>query len=109
MSNFQQMIEVRRVLSDNLKNNTKSEPEVLDLNLISSFRGWHKGNKDAAIAGPMTIIVLKDIKNNNNEKNEDGEDKKRVIKTMLIEESYTSFLERMSTKVVIKRLNDELT
>jgi hypothetical protein len=93
-----QLIEVKRVLSNNEKINTSSEPEALDINLIQSFRAWHKGSKDNLIEGEMTLVVLKSDK-----KNEDGTKK---TQTMLIEESYKDFLDRMSSRVIIKRLID---
>jgi len=90
------LIEIRRVLSDKEKNNIESAPETIEADRVRSFRGWHKGGKDVQIKGSMTLIVMKPDPHNPKERPE----------TILIEESYQSFSDRMAVKVPIMRLNE---
>jgi hypothetical protein len=92
-----QFIEIMRVISSNHTGvNTHSSPEMLEISRIGACRGWIKGKNDEAIKGDITLVVLKP------EKKEDGTEKKV---SMLIEESYNSFIERLGAKVIIKRVN----
>lgn len=90
----EQYIEVRRIVSNDEKVNIESRPEVIEVGKIKSFRAWHKGNKDRLIKGEITILVMKS----------DKVDPERKIETMLIEEAYSDFIDRMSAKVIVKRL-----
>ena len=101
-----QFIEVNRVLSDkDTKINTSTQPESIDVSIIESFRGWHKGKNDIGIKGELTLLILKDRENKNPESNSGAEEKNRV-RTMLIQESYKDFLNRMSARVVVRKLSD---
>lgn len=91
-------IEILRVVSDDNRNNVASRPEVIEAENIKSFRPWHKGPKDKLIEGDMTVIVLI-------EKSTDDGQEKEIVKTKLIEEAYENFRDRMSLKVIIKKLN----
>lgn len=128
----QQFIEVRRVLSNKLtKENESIELETIDISLIKSFRAWHKGPKDAAINGEMTILILKpdekpvrdftvlpteelermlphEVSKYNRDKElyekELAESKK--THSMIIQASYKDFSEEMSKRVVIRKVNE---
>lgn len=128
----QQFIEVRRVLSNKVtKENVSIELETLDVSLIKSFRAWHKGPKDTAIKGDMTILILKpdekpikefrEVSQDTlermlpNEIDKYSKDKEAYEKalaeskkahSMIIQESYSVFAEKMGTKVVVRRLNE---
>jgi hypothetical protein len=95
MSTETRLIEIKRVLSDDDKNNYTSEKETFDVNMIQSYRSWHKGKKDEKIKGDMTLIVLKPT-------NFDSANTRP--RTMLIEEDYDSFSNRVSYKVPVHRL-----
>jgi len=88
-------IEIDRVLSDDDKNNVSSEKETIDINSIRSFRVWHKGKKDEKIDGDMTLIILKPDVNSTAIK----------PRTMLIKESYESFIGRVGHKASLRRID----
>ncbi len=68
-----QFIEINRVLSDkDTKINTTTQPESIDVSIIESFRGWHKGKNDINISGEMTLLILKDRENKDAEVEENG-------------------------------------
>lgn len=90
-------IEVRRVVSNKEGINTESRPEVIETEVIKSFRKWNKGPKDTLIQGDMVQLVLKEDK-----KTKDGGE--RAV-TMLIEETYSGFFERMNLKSPIKKVD----
>lgn len=100
-----QFIEVDRVLSNKVtKENVSVEKECVDISLIKTFRGWHKGPKDNAIKGDMTILILKP-----DEKPFDDNtapDATMRPHSMIIEESYSKFRDRMSRKVIVRKLDD---
>lgn len=89
------LIEINRVLSDEDKNNISTEKEVIDVNMIRSFRNWHKGKKDEKIKGEMTLIVLKP----------DNPHAATKPRTMLIEEAYENFKNRIGYKVPLHKLD----
>lgn len=108
-------IEIKRVFSDENKVNISSNAESIDIDLIQSFRGWHKGRNDQQISGDMTLIVLKNTDEPEffvNEETElngsmEVEQNRKIlkkVKTILIQESYSKFIERMSARVVVRRL-----
>ena len=94
-----EFIEVDRVLSNKVtKENVSTERECVDISLIKTFRGWHKGPKDRAIKGDMTILILVPT-----EKTEE-EDSLNKSHSMIIEESFSSFRDRIGTKVVVRKI-----
>lgn len=114
-----EFIEIRRVISDKqTRMNVGSQREAIPVAEIHTFRAWHKGKNDGYIKGEMTQVLLKPKKRKKDEKiavMEGGKvservnprkDKPRVI---LIEESYSSFLFRMSHHVPVRVLPPELT
>lgn len=122
-----QFIEVDRVLSDKItKENVSVEKECVDISLIKTFRGWHKGDKDRMIKGEMTILILKPDFRPEFKKLSDDEkarllpdelkeyesklsrhiDEERKPHSMIIEESYSRFRDRMSRKVIVRKLDD---
>lgn len=128
----QQFIEVRRVLSNKLtKENESIELETIDISLIKSFRAWHKGPKDNAIEGDMTILILKpdekpirdfkalpqdeferllphEVSKYNRDKElyeKDLYDSKKTH-SMIIQASYKEFSEEMSKRVIVRRVNE---
>jgi hypothetical protein len=98
-------IEVNRIISDRqTKLNTSVQLESVNIDLIESFRGWHKGKNDVNIEGKMTLIILKDREK---DLDDNGEVKNRddvKARTMLILESYHDFLNRINGRVSISRL-----
>lgn len=100
-----QFIEVDRVLSNKItKENVSVERECVDISLIKTFRGWHKGDKDKMIKGDMTILILKP-----DEKPADQSEQVDELKrphSMIIEESYSKFRDRISRKVIIRKIDD---
>lgn len=128
----QQFIEVRRVLSNKLtKENESIELETIDVSLIKTFRAWHKGAKDSAISGDMTILILKpdekpirDFKALSeddvqgllpNDKIKYAKEKdlyeKELLESkrthsMIIQDNYSEFADRLSAKVTVKRVNE---
>lgn len=90
-------IEINRVLSDENKMNVNTKPETIAINSILSYRDWHKGDKDKAIEGPITLIVLKS--------DSKGGEAPKKTPTMLINEDYNDFRDRLNTKAVVKKLN----
>lgn len=101
----QQFIEIKRIVSDENKMNSASvQPESIDISLIESFRGWHKGKNDHGISGEMTLLVLKDKEKKESSFEKVWEIGKPKVRTILIEESYSMFLDRMSARVVVRRL-----
>lgn len=129
-----EFIEVNRVLSNKVtKENVATEMECIDISLIKTFRGWHKGEKDRSIKGDMTILILMpdekpvpkfDKKPDSEllrlsvkelEEYEEGlkkyeqdmkdyNESKSKTHSMIIEESYSSFRDRVGTKVVVRRV-----
>lgn len=95
-----EFIEVDRVLSNKVtKENVATERECVDISLIKTFRGWHKGEKDRAIKGEMTLIILvPDEKTSEEDKSIDKSH------SMIIEESFSSFRDRIGTKVVVRKI-----
>lgn len=128
----QQFIEVRRVLSDKItKENRAIELETIDVSLIKGFRAWHKGPKDLAIEGDMTLVILKpdekpvrdfaklseeelDLLGVMERAKYDREKElyeKEVLESkkshsILIQASYKDFSEEMSKRVVIRKVNE---
>lgn len=94
-----EFIEVDRVLSNKVtKENVSTERECVDISLIKTFRGWHKGPKDRAIKGDMTILILVP-----SEKIEE-DDSLNKSHSMIIEESFSSFRDRIGSKVVVRKI-----
>lgn len=93
MATEKQLVEIKRVISNDEGINTSSRLETIDISDIKGFRAWHKGAKDAAIKGDMTILKVKDVSDPN-----------AKPKTVLIEESYDDFLNRMSSRVEVRSL-----
>lgn len=90
------LVEIKRIISDRESNvNTVSRLETIEASDIKGFRAWHKGPKDAAIKGDITILKVKD--------KDDPSDR---VKTILIEEKYEDFVNRMSHRVEIKKLSE---
>lgn len=95
MSTDTRLIEIKRIISDKDKNNTGSEKEAIDPDMIRGIRAWHKGKNDTQIIGDMTLIVLKpDYQMSAGSK----------PRTMLIEENYDDFMNRLAYKVPVHRL-----
>jgi len=111
-----EFVEILRVTSDKEKVNDSVKPETILIDDIKSFRQWHKGRNDSRIKGDMTIIIVKDDKekkDNELEKidpiyltEEEKQSLKPKVKTILIEENYNDFLNRMSAHVPIRKLDD---
>ena len=119
-----EFIEVDRVLSNKVtKENVATERECVDISLIKTFRGWHKGEKDRAIKGDMTLLILmpdeKEFKKKSDEElnrmlpEEIKEYEKDLDKynesknkshSMIIGEAYSSFRDRIGTKVVVRKI-----
>lgn len=120
-----EFIEVDRVLSNKVtKENVATERECVDISLIKTFRGWHKGDKDRAISGDMTLLILMPDKDNEFVKKTDEEiermlpneideyekdlekynESKKKSHSIIIEESYSSFRDRIGTKVVVRKI-----
>ena len=98
MESKDSFIEIKRVISDKeTKKNIGTQPESIRVSMIESFRAWHKGGNDEKIKGDMTILVLK-----NSDKSAELEFKGKV-RTMLIEEHYDNFLDRLSAKIIIRK------
>lgn len=93
MATEKQLVEIKRVISNDEGINTSSRLETIEINDIKGFRKWHKGPKDDAIKGDMTILKVKD-----------STDPNAKPKTVLIEESYEDFLNRMSSRVEIRKM-----
>jgi hypothetical protein len=113
MSKQIEFIEVKRVVSEN-NINVGSRPESYPIDSIFTFREWHKGKNDNFIQGDMTIIVFRPkektgktaVIGENGDITERSIDKNK-LKTILIEESYESFLNRMSSYVPVRRVPEE--
>jgi len=90
MSENTGFIEVLRVLSGDeaSKENTHTSPEGVEINLIGGFRPWKKGKNDMNIKGEMTLIVYKPNPKDDASKNP---------KSILIEESYREFRDRLGS------------
>lgn len=87
-------IEIARVVSETGSSvNIGSRPEVLETDRIKSFRIWIKGKNDEKIKGEMCILMVK----------KEGEEK---LKSVLIEESYTSFRDRFNKKIPVNRIKE---
>lgn len=105
-----------KVLSGDDKVNVKVHPEVILIDDIKSFRAWHKGDNDRYIPGDMTIIVLKPLPEKEveevilhetpAEKAQREKDKKR-FRTILIEESFRDFRDRINAKVPVRKLDHD--
>ena len=95
MENVEQFIEVMRVENEDReqKINSRSLPYTLNVREICGFRNWKKGPNDIKIKGEMVSVILKS--------NRTESDK---MKTILIEESYNAFKDRLSYKAVVKSL-----
>lgn len=94
MSTEKQFIEIKKVISDKESGvNVSSRPEGIDISDIKGFRPWHKGKKDNEISGEMTLLKVIDRKT-------------EELKTLLIEESYSSFVNRLSYRAVVRKLNE---
>lgn len=101
-------IQIKRVTKDRHDNQTVRD-EVINTNDIDSFRPWHKGRNDKGIDGDITIIILKaDPKkkkdtDSDESETENGDSKKghlRDRKTILIQESFHDFMDRLNSKGV---------
>jgi hypothetical protein len=110
MSSGVEFIEIRRVASDKEKVNISGKPEVIPIRKIDSFRAWHKGKNDVNIQGNMTIIIVcedeKEKKEVDEILDENKGDKRKKVKTILIEEDYKDFLARLSSAVPVRMLKD---
>lgn len=88
-------IKVQRILNDNDSVNAKVQSETININDIKGFRSWHKGKNDAHIKGDITLVVMKSTI-----KIKDSEERKP--QTILINEKYEDFEERISQRTTIK-------
>ena len=88
------------MFSDDTKINYGSEPMVINVSEIKSFRPWNKGPNDVKIKGDMTIIVLNQGREQNTISDKYVE-KNIKFRTMLIQESCASFMERLSHKAQV--------
>lgn len=87
-------IEVRKIIRNQIF------IESVRIDDIKTFRAWRKKEGDT-FDGEATFLVLKPSE----EKEEEGQPHepgrpKKPLPTMLIQESYTNFLRRMSGKVI---------
>lgn len=90
------LIEIKRIISDkSTKENIGSRSETIEASDIKGFRAWHKGDKDSAIKGDITILKVKD-----------KDDQNSRLKTILIEEKYEDFINRMSQHVKVKKVGE---
>ena len=112
-----EFIEVSRITED--KNKIQViRPETICVADIKTFRPWHRGKTDT-YKGDATIIVLRPVsekpdqdptvkKPNDNDECSCGSKKKykqcckETLPTILINESYHDFLNRMNGKVILK-------
>lgn len=98
-----QFIEVRKVVGDKISGkNVDSSLEIIPISDIKGCREWHKGINDSFIKGEMSLLVIKIGEDKMLSKIKDGKVKPIFTKTILIEESYTDFLYRLSRKAVVK-------
>jgi hypothetical protein len=107
---FMEFIEVRRVIT-NRRSEQSVVKETINVKDIKTFRSWHKGKSDT-FAGEATLIVFYGHPTKNDDArpadagtsgDSDNNDDKLKLPTMLIAEDYTSFIDRMSARVVVKR------
>jgi hypothetical protein len=103
-----QYIELKRVVTDkDTKENKSINKETMKISRIEFYRGWHKGLRDKAIKGEMTLLMVKPYSSAEEEVEKEVTDvKSDKLVPVLIEESYESFSSRMSERVVVKRLGE---
>lgn len=88
-------IEVKRVVTGKDKKQ-KVVSEAIQVKEIKTFRPWYKSDNDT-FEGEATMIVLY----NKNKGNTPDEEDNGNLPTMLIAEAFTSFIKRMSGRVII--------
>lgn len=100
-----QFIEVKRVIADKATNENKSvQKETMKISRIEFYRSWHKGRRDSGIKGDMTLMMVQPYITD--EAGVEVEAPSNKLIPVLIEESYESFANRMSEKVVVKRVGE---
>lgn len=97
MSDVANFIQVDRILNDGEKVNAKVRPETININDIKGFRKWWKGKEEEGVGeqGKMTILM---IKSTIPDKDTGG----HKIQTIVINESYESFTQRLGRQTMIK-------
>lgn len=88
-------IEVKRILSDESGISTKTQKETLKTSAVEAFRDWRKTEKNKAIAGDITLLVLTSQK----PLGDSG-----GARTILIEENYEDFIYRLNERVPVNRI-----
>lgn len=102
-------IEVNRVISNQMGENDSTKKQTYHVSEISSVREWRKGSRDK-IESEMLIVTLKrdkDIKSStvvNGQVYENSREAKD--RTILVAESYSSFMDRLSFKAPVSRSNE---
>lgn len=89
-------IHVRRIVRDN-KGVQKIVPEVMRIDEIKTFRPWYKNDNDT-FEGDAILILLKSSSRVTGQPSEKADDNGP---TMMIQEEWGHFLDRMSGKVII--------
>lgn len=90
-------IQVGRIVKDK-SGRQKVSPEAIRVNDIHSFRTWMRGENDTYEKSEVTLLVMKSGAKITGDKVErDNGD----LPTMVIHETFTNFLKRMSGNVII--------
>lgn len=92
-------IELKRVVVGKDKKQ-KVVSEVIQVKEIKTFRPWYKNASDD-FEGEATLIVLYNKNKGMSPNEEDVMPDNGNLPTMLIAESFTSFIQRMSGRVII--------
>lgn len=89
-----QLIAIKKVTTDK-NGKVVVRDEVIRPGDVKSFRDWFKTEKEKVVDGPITLVVLEDEINDK----KTGKPKQR---TLLINESFKDFSDRMSKHIVIR-------
>jgi hypothetical protein len=90
-------IQVDRVIKDKSGIQVVA-PEVIAISEIKTFRPW-KFTETDTVKGKCTLLVLKSTSRATGQPAE--KDEKENLPTMVINESFTNFLQRMSGRVIL--------
>lgn len=100
-------IEVSKVIADQEGYNSVVKKETLQLSEIKGAREWYKSHRDK-VDGDMTVLVLEKKEPKKSSQIVDGqvfvEHKENKERIMLINENYNSFIDRLSFKVPVSRV-----